>query len=138
MKFLKIAVVLTVSAIFIFACTNNQTTENTAESNTNQTSNATPEATATADELAAGRKHYKEQCARCHKEDGTGGKVEIEGKTLNVEDLTTEKMKKEPDEEYIEYMVKGIPDEGMPSFKDVLSDEDMKEVVKFIRQEIQK
>ena len=47
-------------------------------------------------------------------------------------------MKKESDEEYIEYMVKGIPDEGMPSFKDDLSDEEMKEVVRFIRKEIQK
>jgi len=46
-------------------------------------------------------------------------------------------MKKEPDEEYIEYMVKGIPDEGMPSFRDELTDDEMKAVVKYIREEIQ-
>ncbi len=47
-------------------------------------------------------------------------------------------MVKEPDEEYIEYMTKGIPDEGMPSFKDILNKEEMEGVVKFIRKEIQK
>ena len=130
----KIAVTLSIFALFVFACTQDQTPTN----NTNETANASPTATPTPDELAEGRKHYKEQCARCHKDDGSGGEIVDEGKTLKVEDLRTEKMKKESDEEYIEYMVKGIPDEGMPSFKDILTDEQMKEVVKFIRKEIQK
>ena len=131
---LKIAVSLAIIALFIFACTQNQA----PPTNTSDAANASPTATQTPDELAEGRKHYKEQCARCHKDDGSGGEVVDEGKTLKVEDLRTEKMKKESDEEYIEYMVKGIPDEGMPSFKDILTDEQMKEVVKFIRKEIQK
>ena len=47
-------------------------------------------------------------------------------------------MKKEPDEEYYEYIEEGIPDEGMPSFKDVLKENEIKEVVKYIRAELQK
>jgi mono/diheme cytochrome c family protein len=138
MKLFKLALIFSVLTFFIVACTQTQApTKNTAE-NTNKETNAAPETTATPDELASGRKNYKEQCARCHQDDGTGGKVEIEGKTLKVDNLTTDKMKKMADEKYIKYMVNGIPDEGMPAFKDVLSDEEMKEVVKFIREEIQK
>ena len=40
------------------------------------------EATTTPVEIASGDELYKEHCAKCHKEDGTGGKVDILGKTL--------------------------------------------------------
>lgn len=137
MKLFKITTILFIAAFFVIACTQKDTSRNTSENaNKPQNNKAKPEATV--DELASGRKNFKEQCARCHKEDGTGGKVEIEGKMLTPENLTTDKMIKDPDEEYIEYMTKGIPDEGMPSFKDILSKEEMEEVVKFIRKEIQK
>ena len=137
MKLLKIGTILITLAFFVIACTQTETKKPTAD-NTNKAVNSAPKPEATIDELAQGRKNYKEQCASCHKDDGTGGKVEIEGKTLNVDNLTTAKMVKEPDEEYIEYMTKGIPDEGMPSFKDILNKEEMEGVVKFIRKEIQK
>lgn len=136
-KFVKTFLILATISIFIIACTQTETT-NTVTENTNKAENTVSEATPTPDELADGRKHYKEQCASCHKENGTGGEVVIEGKTLDADNLTTDKMKKMPDEKYIKYMVNGIPDEGMPSFKDVLSDDEMKEVVKYIREELQK
>ncbi len=136
MNFLKISAICAFLSLFVFACTQSETTSN--NSNSRNSANSKAEKTATPDEFAVGRKNYKEQCAVCHQDDGTGGKVTVEGKTLKVEDLTSDKMIGEPDEEYIEYMVKGIPDEGMPSFKDILSDEEMKEVVKYIRSEIQK
>jgi mono/diheme cytochrome c family protein len=138
MKILKITIVLTVLALFVFACTQDGADETANETATNNADAATPAPTATPDELAAGRKLYQQNCAKCHQEDGTGGKVEIEGKTITPEDLTTEKMIKHSDEEYIEYMVKGIPDEGMPSFKDVLSDAEMKDIVRYIREDLQK
>lgn len=138
MKFLKSAIIFSVLAIFVFACTSDETVNNKPEPNTNTPTNATPEATAQTDELAAGRNLFKTNCAKCHKEDGTGGESEFEGKKHQAEDLTSDKMKKESDEEYIKYITNGIIDEGMPSFKDRLKEEEMKEIVKFIRGELQK
>jgi mono/diheme cytochrome c family protein len=138
MKIFKSLLILTTISLFIIACTQTEQTDNKTDGNSNKEVNAKPEPTSTVDELASGRKLYKEQCVKCHKEDGTGGEVEIEGKKIKADDLTSDKMKKMPDEKYIKYMVDGVIDEGMPSFKDILSDEEMKEVVKFIRADIQK
>ena len=69
-----------------------------------QTTATTPPA----DELAEAKKIYSEKCVRCHKEDGSGGKTEIDGVTIKAENLTTDKMIKEPDSEYIEAIEKGI------------------------------
>ncbi|HUF03914.1 MAG TPA: cytochrome c [Aridibacter sp.] len=138
MHLLKISLCFVAAFLFIASCGGGS--ENAAVNNTSTESTPAPtaEAPKTPDELALGRSKYQEYCVKCHKEVGTGGEVVIEGKTLNPEDLTSEKMKGEPDEEYIEYMVKGIPDEGMPSFRDELSDEEMKAVVRYIREELQK
>lgn len=139
MKLLKMSLIFAAFA-FAIAC-NQTTTDNTTANanlkpNTNIAANAAP--TAPPDELASGRKHYSEKCVACHKENGTGGKVDIEGKTFDADDLTTDKMKKMDDAKYIKYIKDGIPDEGMPAFKDQLSDEQIKDVVKFIRKELQK
>ena len=95
MKFIKIGVILTFSALFIFACsgggTNNSTTNNAANSANNSTNKsavnsnllpATP-----MDELAAVRKIYDDDCAKCHKENGMGGPTEVDGKTIKVPDF---------------------------------------------------
>ena len=136
MKILKsLLIILFVSAFFI-SCA--QTENKNPVNKTNKPVNEKPKPESTPDEMAKGRKLYKEQCARCHQENGTGGRVEIEGKTLSVDDLTSEKMINEPDEEYVKYMIEGIEEEGMPSFKDVITKDEMNEIVKFIRKEIQK
>jgi cytochrome c len=51
--------------------------------------------------MAQGRKIYMDNCAACHKENGTGGKVTIEGKTINPDDLTSEKIKNFADDKII-------------------------------------
>ncbi len=140
MKILKMTFVLTAFALFAIACNqtanNNATTNTTVKNDTNVTAKTEP--TAQSDELVAARINYSDKCASCHKENGTGGKVEVEGKIHKADDLTTEKMKKMDDAKYIKYIKDGIPDEGMPAFKDQLTDEQIKDVVKFIRKEIQK
>lgn len=137
MKILKFTLISLAIILFIISCTTDQKEPLPDNSGTNGTADVSPTPEATPDELAEGRRLYKEHCAKCHQDDGTGGRVEIEGKKLRVEDLTTEKMAEESDEEYIEYMVEGIPDEGMPSFKDVLSKDEMQAIVRFIRREFQ-
>ncbi|MDH3494613.1 MAG: cytochrome c [Acidobacteriota bacterium] len=139
MKRLKGFVFFFTLALFLIACSTRQNGENKENSapGSPETTNSAPSATPV-DDIAEGKKHYAANCARCHKDDGTGGPVEIEGRRLKPEDLTSAKMAKEPDEEYIEYMESGIPDEGMPSFKEILTKEQMDQVVKYIRKELQK
>lgn len=140
MKIFKLSFVCAALALFMFACSENKTTTpnttNAVVTNSNKATN-TP-ASAPADVLADARKIYTDKCAGCHKEDGTGGKKQIEDKTINAENLTTAKMAAMADEKYVEYIKNGVPDEGMPAFKNQLSDDQIKEVVKFIRKEFQK
>jgi mono/diheme cytochrome c family protein len=93
---------------------------------------------ATIDELASGRNVYKQNCATCHKEDGTGGEMEFEGKKLRPDDLTSAKIKAFSDEKIIGYIMKGVVDEGMPAFEGKLSEGEMRDVVKYVRVELQK
>ena len=65
-------------------------------------------------------------------------KPRLTERTINAKNLTSEKMKKEPDAEYIEAIEKGFPDDGMPAFKGKLTDQEIKDVVAYIRKELQK
>jgi cytochrome c oxidase cbb3-type subunit 3 len=90
------------------------------------------------DEVASGKNVYETNCMICHRSDGTGGKVTIEGKNLNPENLVSDKLKKMTDERMITYIMNGIEDEGMPAFKEKLSEGELRDVVKYIRTELQK
>jgi mono/diheme cytochrome c family protein len=130
----------TLALLSIMACSGGEQPTNIAVSATN-TSNAAPTApipAATIDELASGRRLYMSNCANCHKEDGTGGEVTIEGERLNPDDLTGDKVKSFPDDKILRYIMNGVPDEGMPAFKGKLSEAEMRDVVKFVRAELQK
>src|SRR5215213_3952977 len=140
MKIIKLCLCLSAIGLFIFACSENKTansnTTNIVVTNTNTATNAAP--TAAPDELASAKKIYLDKCVRCHKEDGTGGKTEIDGVKINAPNLTSDKLKKEPDSEFIEAIEKGFPDDGMPAFKGKISDAEIKNLVKLIRKEFQK
>lgn len=138
MNFLKISLILSAFALFVFACDAANKPDNTAsnDAKTVEKTNARTSPSAM-DEIASGRSVYMETCVRCHKENGSGGKQTIDGTTINAENFTGEKMKSMSDEKYYKYIENGIPDEGMPAFKDKLTDEQIKNVVKFIRKEFQ-
>ena len=136
MKKLKIFIVI--SALSIAAsCGNsgpaNITANNTSIGNINPTATASPE-----DEFALGKTLYEQNCAGCHKEDGTGGAITIEGKTIEPDDLTSDKIKKMDDVRITKYVHDGIEDEGMPAFKDKLTEAQIREVVRYVRAGIQK
>jgi len=136
---MKLAVFVSfVLCIAVAAACSGTTTPNVAVNINAAKPAATAQPTATVDELARGRKIYSDNCAACHKEDGTGGKVEIEGKKLDAENLTTEKIKKFTDDKIIGYIYNGVVDEGMPAFKDKLSEPEIREVVRYVRTGLQK
>ena len=133
---LKAAIATTLLLLFIFsACSSEEPVRNTP-ANTSTPAPAKPAAPAA--DTASGGKLFADNCVICHKEDGTGGKVTIEGKSLDAENLTEAKIKNMSDEKISGYILNGIEDEGMPSFKGKLSEAQIREVVRYIRTDIQK
>ena len=137
---LKIGLVSSAILFFIIACNQTQTTNTNLVSNTAAVTNAnnsiaTPEIAT--DELASARKIYSQICINCHKEGGTGGESVIDGKKIKAPNFTTDRMKKEPDAEFIEVIENGEAEDGMPAFKNRLSNDDIKNLVKMIRKDFQ-
>ena len=130
MNRLKLFILVTALAIFIFACSESATTPN--KSNTAANTNTTPAATPV-DEVAMAANIYTTNCMTCHRDSGKGGKVTIEGKTINPDDITTAKQKAKTDEKIYSYISDGFPDEGMPAFKDKLTDAEIKSIIKHVR-----
>ncbi|HEY0426642.1 MAG TPA: cytochrome c [Pyrinomonadaceae bacterium] len=146
MKFLKYALILTALALFIFACKEaGNTVSNNAVppvssntlANTNALANAGASNSAPADEIALGKSIYMEKCVKCHKENGKGGEIEVLGVKRKASNFTTENSKNDADSDLIDIIENGQTEDGMPAFKDKLSDEQIKSVVKFIRGEFQ-
>ena len=151
MKILKIGLILSCFALFVFACNqaSNNINSNISQSNTNARVNANTLANTNAlansgntgatpaDEMAAAKTLYLNSCAKCHKEDGTGGISEVEGKKIKAVNFASPGMKKESDEDLFAEIRDGVENEGMPAFKGRLSDEQIKSLVKFIRKEFQ-
>ncbi len=135
-KFVKISILFS-AAVLVWACSS-APAPNNATNNINITKPPVAQASPVADALAQGKKLFMDNCAACHKENGTGGKIEIEGKSINPDDLTTAKIKAFSDDKIIGYIYKGIEDEGMPSFKDKLNEAEIREVVRYVRGGIQK
>ena len=116
MKQITVFLVLIFVSFTIAGCGDTNQPANVANkpSNTNLVV-ATPLPAATIDELASGKKVYEISCANCHKADGTGGPKEIEGKKINPDDLTSNKIKGFSDEKILGYIMNGVEDEGMPA-----------------------
>ncbi len=138
MREFKIVVFVAGLAIFV-ACgqTASNNPSNTATANAKTPANVAPTPAATV-EMAAGGKLYSTSCAKCHKEDGSGGKITVDGKSINPDNLTSPKMVGKSDEKLLTAIADGYPDDGMPAFKDKLKPDEMKQIVAFIRSDIQK
>jgi len=156
MNFLKIGLLLSALALFIFACTQTSPSNNANNANwaNNQAVvvNATPVANQSmtnsgkpneslsigqSTEITSAAETFKTVCAKCHKETGEGGEVTIDGKKLKVPNFKTERMKNDEDEDFIDAITNGILEDGMPAFKDRLNEQQIKDLVKYIRKDIQ-
>ncbi len=145
MRLLKLGLIFSLLTIFAIACANNQPATNQTANNqsttTNQTANKPAEVVANKttlpvnDEFASVRKHYAEKCVKCHKEDGTGGDSDFDGEKIKVPSFKAEKVMKGSDDKYIDYITNG--DDGMPAFKDKLTGQEIKDLVKMIRKDFQ-
>jgi mono/diheme cytochrome c family protein len=135
MNSIKFGIITCAIALTLLACSQGKTGNSiTGNDNSANTAKSAPPA----DNVDTGRKLYKQTCAACHKESGKGGKMVFEDKTINPDDLTGDKLKHVSDEKLFEYITVGVEDEGMPSFKGRLKEPEIREIVRFIRAELQK
>ncbi len=135
MNRLKLFIVLTAFAVFILACGQSASTPNKSNTaaNANTTAAATPVPATPVDEVALAANLYTTNCMTCHRDSGKGGKVTVDGKSLNPNDLTADKIKSRSDDKLFKDISEGSPDDGMPAFKGKLTDDQIKAVVKHLR-----
>jgi len=137
MKSVKAAVILSSTVFCIVACTETKTVNTNIPVNT-VVSNANVQPTnAAVDETAASRTIYLESCVGCHKENGAGGAAEFEGKKIKVPSFQSKGAMNASDDNLYGHIANGEEDE-MPAFKDKLNEEQMRNMVKYIRKEFQK
>jgi mono/diheme cytochrome c family protein len=102
----------------------------------NTNAKASPGMTATPDPFAATRGTFAKNCQTCHGVDGKGGPVKLEdGTKLRVPSLREGHALKHPDSDYVKQIREG--GDGMPAFKDKLNQQQIDELIRFIRLEFQ-
>jgi mono/diheme cytochrome c family protein len=136
MKLHKLALVAFAALFFAAACNNTQTAPNSnpgaRPSATAAATTSTPASTATPDELAAAAADYSQFCIKCHKADGTGGLVELEGEKIKVPSLREHGLK-DSDAHLTKQIVEG--GDEMPPFGKRLDQTRIDNLVRYIRRE---
>lgn len=132
MKTFRLIFFSSVVALLFAACGGEQAVNRSAADNSsaNQAATNTQPSAAT---LEQARSDYGNFCIRCHKQDGTGGRVELDdGVAIDVANLRA-RGRRDSDEELVAQIRNG--GDGMPPFKNRLSDERINGLVSFIRAE---
>lgn len=141
MNFIKLGLIFSALILFAVACSqtanvNTSAPANAAANSSTQKAEITPAAT---DDLASAAKTYSEKCVGCHRENGAGGEKTLDdGTRIKAPNFASDRMKKDKDADWIETIENGAKDEGMPAYKGKISDEEIKNLVKYIRREFQK
>jgi mono/diheme cytochrome c family protein len=130
MSFRGSFLMIIVCALVTCGCSNQPTT------NTDLKASPVATATATPDAFAGVRGVYAKDCQNCHGVDGVGGPVKLEdGKTLKVPSFRAGHALRHTDSDFRRQVIEG--GDGMPSFKDKLSSQQIDELIRMIRQEFQ-
>ena len=121
-------------ALVVSACTETPTTTSTNTSRA-AASPAAPAATATPDPLATARANFAKNCEGCHGPKGEGGLVKVDNKQIKVPSLNADHAIKHTDDQIAKMITNG--EEEMPPFKDKMSQQEIADMVKFVRKEFQ-
>jgi mono/diheme cytochrome c family protein len=131
MKLISLALLCAAIALVAVACTEMPTTTNT---NTSRTA-ASPAATASPDPLAGARANFTKNCEPCHGPNGEGGLVKVDNKQIKVPSLKSDHAIKHTDDQITKMITNG--EEAMPAFKDKMSQQEIADMVKFVRAHFQ-
>jgi mono/diheme cytochrome c family protein len=139
MRLSKLAFVVAALALFAAACGGGDSTVTNQTAGNGGTPTVSPAATAKPtpppDELAEAKTTFTQVCSNCHGDKGEGGPVKIEGKRLKVPSLTEGHGLSHTDAELAKQIANG--GDGMPAFKDRLNQDQINNLVRFIRRDIQ-
>lgn len=134
MKLISLALLCVAITLVVSACTETPTTTSTNTSRA-ASSPAAPAATATPDALATARANYGKHCEGCHGPSGEGGPVKVDNKQIKVPSLKRDHAVKLTDDHIAKMITSG--EEEMPAFKDKMSQQEIADMVKFVRKEFQ-
>jgi mono/diheme cytochrome c family protein len=133
MKLIALALTCVVVALIAVACTETATPTNT---NTSRTATAaSPSPSASVDPFATAQANFTKNCEPCHGPNGEGGLVKVEKKQIKVPSLKAEHAIKHTDDQLTKMITNG--EEEMPAFKDKLSQQEIADMVKFVRHHFQ-
>lgn len=108
----------------------------TKQANTNTSATGSPAVAATPDPFAVARGAFAKNCQGCHGPDGKGGPVKLDdGTKLRVPSLREGHALRHPDADFEKQIKEG--GDGMPAFKDKLNQQQIDELIKFIRGEFE-
>jgi mono/diheme cytochrome c family protein len=131
----KFAAIILVIGCFATGCSSSdQRAANQAQPSTSPAPEIAA-APAASDPFADAYVDFQKHCQVCHGEKGQGGTVTIEGRKLKVPSLRDGRALEHTDEKFVKQISEG--DEEMPAFKDKLSPDEINQIVKFIRKELQ-
>jgi mono/diheme cytochrome c family protein len=134
MKLIALALACIAIALVAVACTETATPTNTNTSRA-AASPAAPSPAASVDEFATERANFQKHCEACHGPDATGGLVKVDNKQIKVPSLKAEHAIKHTDDQITKMITNG--EEEMPAFKDKMSAQEIAEMVRYVRKEIQ-
>jgi mono/diheme cytochrome c family protein len=134
MKLISLALTCVAIALVTAACTETAPPANTNTSRT-AASPAAPAATATPDPMATARANFGKHCEGCHGPNGEGGLVKVDDKQIKVPSLKADHAIKHTDDQIAKMITTG--EEAMPSFKDKMSQQEIGDMVKFVRTNFQ-
>jgi mono/diheme cytochrome c family protein len=131
MKLIALALTCVAIALIAVACTEAAPTN----INTSRTAAASPSPSASVDQFATARANFTKNCEPCHGPNGEGGLVKVEKKQIKVPSLKAEHAIKHTDDQLTKMITNG--EEEMPAFKDKLSQQEIADMVKFVRHNFQ-
>ena len=132
---------LTISALTLFFISCGKTTGTNQNPDANLRASPTPsplpigQPKGAGANLSAAHELYDKFCAVCHQSDGEGGDIKAKGLTLKVPSLRAGRAVTESDEKLTKQIADG--GEGMSPFKDRLTEEEIANLVFFIRAGLQ-
>ena len=80
-----------------------------------------------------GESVYRTHCSNCHGSKGQGDGPVADSLTPRPADLTSEMVRKKPEKELLIIIREGKPGTSMPSWKGVLSDQHIQDVLAYLR-----
>jgi mono/diheme cytochrome c family protein len=132
MKLTLLALGCVVLTLIAIACTENATPTNTS---TPHNAAASPSPAASVDEFAHARAIYGKNCEACHGPNAEGGLAKVDNKQIKVPSLKSDHAVKHTDEKLMKTITGG--EEDMPAFKDKLTQDEISQMVRYIRKVVQ-